>query len=141
MEYTATVDIKTSLSVDEILDQLEPYEGTIGATLNGYRAIFSYPAANLTQAIATAQNTTANLGEAYALAVTPANIADEQLKHSNPEPLVSVTQAAKLLNISPQAVTHRLRAHTLPGIKVGNTWAIPLAALLAQNLDTDNKEN
>lgn len=135
MDYTATVDVKTSLDVDEILDRLNPYEGTIGASKDGYRAIFTYPAANLTQAITTAQNTAASFGQPYAVAVAPADMVDKQVKHGSLEPLISVTQAAELLNISPQAVNHRLRAHTLPGAKVGNTWVIPLASVLAQTID------
>lgn len=137
MDYTATVDVKTSLTIDDILEKLEPYEGTLGASKDGYRAIFSYPADSLDQAIATAKNTAESFGESYALSVAPSHLIDEQTTYGELEPLVSVAQAADLLHITPQAVNHRLKNKTLPGAKVGHTWVLPLAAVLAQSIDSE----
>lgn len=56
--------------------------------------------------------------------------------YRQPEPLISVMQAAQMLEITPQAVNHRLKTKTLPGTKVGNTWVIPLASVIASSLES-----
>ncbi len=43
--------------------------------------------------------------------------------------LMRPTRAAKMLDMSRTRVYEMLNAGTLPGIKVGNTWRIPQAAI------------
>lgn len=44
-------------------------------------------------------------------------------------PTVTVPEAARILNVSTDAVRSRLRRGTLPGMKVASEWHVPLTAL------------
>jgi excisionase family DNA binding protein len=52
--------------------------------------------------------------------------------------LVSVTEAAERLGVSRQAVLQRLASGSLPGTKVGTTWAVQERALTRHGLSADD---
>ncbi|WP_311777849.1 helix-turn-helix domain-containing protein [Trueperella abortisuis] len=131
MDYTATATITTSLDIDTILDALSEYAGSLAETEAGYRAVFSFPATTITQATKTALTIAETVGEPTAITIAPTTMVDYATAHGPLPPLVSVTQAADILDISPQAVHKRIKAGALPATRVGNTWILPLAAVLA----------
>ncbi|WP_461004555.1 helix-turn-helix domain-containing protein [Trueperella pyogenes] len=133
MDYTATATITTGLDIDTILDALTEYAGSIAETESGYRAVFSYPADNLHQATKTALTIAETVGTPTAITVTPTATVDHDTKHGQLPPVISVTEAANILNITTQAVHKRIKAGTLPATRVGNGWIIPLAAVLASD--------
>lgn len=128
MDYTATVDIETSLDVDSILEKVEPYSGAVADSKNGYRAVYTYPADNLDTAYSKAKQIAETIGEPYAIEITPSALIDKagtDIPH-----LLSIAQAAEMLDISVQAIHKRLKVGTLTGVKVGNTWVIPLFSVI-----------
>ncbi|VEI13202.1 helix-turn-helix domain-containing protein [Trueperella bialowiezensis] len=130
MQYTATVDVATNLDVDDALDRLAPYHGAIGESRNGYRAVFTYEADTLSEAVASATRIAETIGTPYAIETAPTDLVDSDTAYGDIPPLVSVSEAAELLGITAQAVNKRLNSGTLPGRKVGNTWVIPLHSVL-----------
>lgn len=134
MEYTATAHFATNIDVDDVIEMFAPYHGAIADSRDGYCAVYTVEAATLSDALTEAMTIASRAGTVYALGAESTDFTDDQLKHGQLPPLVSVTEAAEWLDISRQAVNERLQAGTLPGSKVGNTWVIPLYAVLA-NLD------
>ncbi|MEW6880773.1 helix-turn-helix domain-containing protein [Trueperella pyogenes] len=130
MQYTATVDIETSLDIDDALELLAPYHGAIADSKGGYRAVFTYDADTLSEASVTAINIAETLGTPYAIETAPTDLVDSHTVNGDIPPLVSVSGAAELLGITAQAVNKRLKSGTLSGTKVGNTWVIPLHSVL-----------
>lgn len=45
-------------------------------------------------------------------------------------PLLSVTEAAEKLGVTRQAVLQRIDAGSLPAVKIGSTWAVPVASVV-----------
>ena len=89
-------------------------------------------AADLPEAFRSAYSTAKAAGEPYALELAPTSVTDDELLHEPLPALCSVTEAARILKISRQAVNDRLKTGNLPGSKVGSTWIIPLRAVLAR---------
>lgn len=130
MKYVATADFTTAITDDEILDVLAPNNAALAESAEGYRVICTIEAASLDKAIKQAKDTIAPVGDVFALSVVPENHFYSDLANGDLPPLVSVAQAAELLGITPQGVNKRLKNGALPGTKVGNTWVIPLHAVL-----------
>ena len=129
MEYTATVDFSTTMSDEDILTAISVYHGSLAESFNGYRAICSFEADSLSDAAIKAQTIGAELGSPFALSVAPSSMVDGDTARGELPPLVSVTEAAELLGITPQGVNKKLNSGSLPGAKIGNTWVIPLHAV------------
>lgn len=129
MKYTATVDFSTTLTDDDILERLTQYHGAIGASLDGYRAIYTFDSESLDSALDRGKEIARELGLPFAFAVAPSDMVDNDVAHGELPPLVSVTEAAEMLDITPQGVNKKLKTGSLPGVKVGNTWVIPLHAV------------
>lgn len=68
------------------------------------------------------------LSDPVAITVRATTAAGPENTRSAPE-LVSVTQAARLLGVTRQAVLRRIDSGALPARKVGSTWTIPRSAL------------
>lgn len=51
----------------------------------------------------------------------------------NAPPLLSLVQVAERLNVSRQAVLYRKHG-SLPGVRVGNSWAVLVAAATSRRL-------
>lgn len=128
MDYTATVDIETSLDVDSVIEKVEPYSGAVADSKNGYRAVYTYTANSLDTAYSKAKQIAETIGEPYAIEITPSSLIDEA-ENGVPH-LLSIAQAAEMLDISVQAVHKRLKTGSLTGTKVGNTWVIPLFSVI-----------
>lgn len=128
MDYTATVDIDTTLDTDSILEKVETYSGAVADVKNGHRVIYTFPADNLDTAYVKAKQIAETIGTPYAIEIVPSDLINEA-GHGIPH-LLSVAQSAEMLEISVQAVHKRLKTGTLSGVKVGNTWVIPLFSVI-----------
>ena len=129
MEYTATVDFSTSHTDDDILTALAPYHVALGESLDGFRAVYTFDSDSLKEALLRAGEIVSPYGEVFALAVAPSEVVDRDVAIGSLPPLVSVSEAAEMLDITPQGVNKKLKSGALPGVKVGNTWVIPLHAV------------
>lgn len=119
--------------VDELMDQLAPHHGTLGASLLSHLAItISYPAEDLRQALVTGEAIVTRALEAAGLTcqltagevMTSAEFDQRQGMEPLPE-LLSVTQAASVMGITGARVRQLLDAGQLVGAKIGATWAVP----------------
>ncbi|MCM3907615.1 helix-turn-helix domain-containing protein [Trueperella bernardiae] len=131
MDYTATVSINTQLDIDTAIDQLAEYSGSLAQTEAGYRAVFSYPAHDLAQATKTALTIANTIGTPISITVATTESVDRDTAHGDIPPVVSVAEAANILDISPQAIHKRIKTGSLPATRVGNTWILPLAGVLS----------
>jgi excisionase family DNA binding protein len=134
-EYNARIEYRTRESVDDhLLTELAPYHPATGRSLGGWVEVtFTVPAETLRQATVTAL---AIAGAAYdaepiAIEVLPTAEFDARLGLAPLPEVVSVTEAAKKLGVSRQAVLQRLESGSLPGTKAGGTWVIPADAVLS----------
>ncbi|WP_163275316.1 helix-turn-helix domain-containing protein [Cellulomonas iranensis] len=135
-EYTARVELTelaaTPNRLEVIVDALEGYHPAAARSLLGrIEVTISLPAAGLRQAASTAIAVVEQATGLTAVAVDVATSADhDRALGLQPVPeLLSPTQVAKRLDISRQAVLQRLAARTLPGIRVGDAWAVPVSAV------------
>lgn len=134
--YTARIELAepapTPDRLDAIVDALTDYHPA--ASPSARRRIevtITLPADNLGQA-----TTTALAVVHHATALEPTSIAiattddyDTTLGLTPLPEMMSVTQAAARLDVTRQAILQRLDAGTLPGQRVGSTWAIPTDAV------------
>lgn len=132
MEYWNAIveltDTFTGRDLDEdLLDRFTDWHGSIGRSANGrLELILSVPAESLRQATLTvlslfADKEVDNLSQLRVL--TAADFDRENGLQPVP-PLVSVTEAAALLNISRQRVLQMINEGKLHGLKVGAGWAL-----------------
>lgn len=137
MEYNADLELDeraddlTEVRVDELLDQLTDYAAVISRSAFGRTVLtITVPAETLRQAATTSLAVVeAAGGRPVAIEVMATSEYDRRAGLQPMPELVSVTEAAELLGVSRQAVLQRLERGTLPGRKVGDTWAIARTAL------------
>ena len=132
MDYTATANITTSMDMEDIMDTLETYAPSLSESKEGYRIIYTYPANTIEQALDTAYAIAKTVGTPYAVATAPTDLINADTESGAMPPLLSATQAAEMLGITPQAIKKRIKAGTLSGTKVGNMWVVPMASALSQ---------
>lgn len=132
MEYVAAAVIKSTLNDDDLLDAIDANNAIVSPAINGSRVSFPLTATTFNDAVNEALERATPHGEIRDLSVTVADDLYEATRENGPEPLLSVVEAAKMLEITPQAVHKRITAGKLPAVKVGGTWILPLAAVLAR---------
>ncbi len=132
MDYNATLTLTTGADDDELVDRLIDYHPAVSpstAIPDAWEATITLPATNLGQALTTARALAADLGELHGLEVIPTRAWDRRQNQPPDIRLVSVTEAAEHLGVTPQAVRERLAAGTLAGTKIGRNWAVPAATV------------
>lgn len=125
---------------DTILDDLATCSPTISISERGWLEItLTLPAESLVDAttsaltyvkMATAQGNAKPQYPAVSISVTTTEEYDKRNGIDIPMPdLISVTEAAEILDVSRQAVLDRISRHTLPAVKVGREYVIRRASL------------
>ena len=137
--YTATITLRPAIGVEEddvidrFMEALTDYHPAVSPapeSPGAWAVTTTYPAESLGQAVTTARALTSPLGALEGLEVITTEAWDRRsgLPADDVE-LVGVTEAAGRLGLTPQAVRDRITAGTLPGKKIGRSWAVPATAL------------
>lgn len=131
--YNATITTHplTDNDINHHLNTLTPYHVALSNPRTGEgQIILTIPANTLTQAIQTTQAIATSAGITIDALTIETTERFDTLANEIPMPkLISVTEAAQLLKVSRQAILQRITAHTIPATKIGDTWAIPRAAI------------
>lgn len=131
--YTARLELDTrSADLDRIADALDDYDPVVSRTLQGRPHVhLTVPAEGLRQAITTAMAVAAGATgfDVLAVEVMPTAEFEQRVDVEDVPALLSVSEAATELGVSPQAIRLRLDGGTLAGFKIGSTWAVPRAAV------------
>lgn len=131
--YNATITTHhlTDNDINHHLNTLTPYHVALSNPRTGEgQIILTIPADTLTQAIQTTQAIATSAGITIDALTIETTERFDTLANEIPMPkLISVTEAAQLLKVSRQAILQRITAHTIPATKIGDTWAIPRAAI------------
>lgn len=113
---------------DEVHTTLADYSPATAADITGRaQIIITLPAANVTQAIATALHIFNDAGYAVTtlgFEVLPTTEYDHRDEVTPIPDLVSVTQAAQTLGVSRQAILQRIETGSLAARRLGNSWAL-----------------
>ena len=132
------------MAVDEIFfgglqEQLSAYRASVGTSQRGWLAVrLTLPAESALQATSTAIAVVERLFAAQTIVaevMTEVEYSARQGFTEMPD-LYSVSETAELLDRSRARVNQMLEERVLPGIKVGNTFAIPAEAVQAAALRT-----
>lgn len=137
--YNAIVEVATKQDLtddqlDDALEQLAEYHGSVGVSARGFAfARVSLPAETLSQAASTAITITQAVlgGTAVAAEVLTE---EEFLAREGWAPMpevVSTNEAADILGVSPTRVRERIRDKSLPATKVGREHVIQRSAVEA----------
>lgn len=115
---------------DELIDRLAAFHPALGFTTGRLTITITYPAETLEQAAtiaaALAGRSLAGLPvTATGLEVLPTAEFDRRNGMEPVPELLSVTEAAAELGVTPQAVRLRLDSGSLRGVKAGATWVVP----------------
>ena len=131
--YNATITTRhlTETDIDHYIEALNTYHVTASnPRAKEGQIILTIPANTLTQAIQTTQAIATSAGITIDALTIETTERFDTLANEIPMPkLISVTEAAQLLKVSRQAILQRITAHTIPATKIGDTWAIPRAAI------------
>lgn len=132
--FNANVEVqRRDVDADQAMERLAGYHPTIGTSDRGWVcARISLPAEDLAQACHTAAAVITQALEAEAIAaevMTEAEFDAREGWEPAPVDLVSVTEAAELLEVSRQRVLQMIDEHKLPATKVGRSWHIPRSAV------------
>ena len=131
--YNATITTRrlTETDIDRYIEELNTYHVAVSnPRANEGQIILTIPANTLTQAIQTTQAIATSAGITIDALTIETTERFDTLANEIPMPkLISVTEAAQLLKVSRQAILQRITAHTIPATKIGDTWAIPRAAI------------
>lgn len=139
--YNATVEVATKIGdddavIDELMDALEPYAGTVGMSRRGYAyGTITLPADNLLQAtnraLAIISTAFAGVGgvDPIACEVLTTEEFDRRIDWVEVPPLLSVTEAAVQLGVSRQRVLQRINDKSIQAVKVGEGYAIVKSTL------------
>lgn len=143
MEYNATItyDTRDQKAAGELLDALAEFHPAATADPLGYvQAIITVQAETLAQAtaVALAVGGPALDADVVGVDVTPTERFDSLGDAGDIGGLLSVAEAATILGVSPQAVRERLERGTIPGRKIGKTWAV--GGVYARLVGADGEE-
>ena len=131
--YNATIATRhlTETDIDHYIETFNTYHVAVSNPRAGEgQIILTVPANTLTQAIQTTQAIATSAGITIDALTIETTERFDTLANEIPMPkLISVTEAAQLLKVSRQAILQRITAHTIPATKIGDTWAIPRAAI------------
>ena len=144
MPYNLIVDLdgRANLDVDKALDALDGYHAALGTSDHGRDQVtLTLPADDLRQAVVTGLAViAAQLGRrVLSVEAMPTDEFDKRAGIAPLPELLSITDAAELMGVSRQAVHQRLESGSLGGQKVGTTWVVPRAAIVAAAARTDLK--
>nr|WP_297429782.1 helix-turn-helix domain-containing protein [uncultured Actinotalea sp.] len=132
-QYNVRVELDTREDIDaQLLDAFAPYHPATGRGPRGHVEVhLTVPAEDFVQLMQTTVAITARAVGAPVLAVEmlPTAEFDRRLGLEPVPELLSVTEAARLLGVSRQAVLQRVESGSLPATRVGNAWAIQRAAV------------
>jgi excisionase family DNA binding protein len=122
-------------AAEQLLEALADYSPAVGRSPFARTEVtVSLPATSLRQAVATALRVLGDAVEPHQLLSLEVLTTADFDRRSGliPVPdLVSVTEAAKALGVSRQAVLQRIESGSLPATRVGRGWAISPDALAA----------
>lgn len=133
--YNATIELARRVDedgADQLLRDLEVFGVTLTESLRRRtQVVLTVEAGSLRTASVTA------LGMVEAVGEEPVSIQLMTTKEFDasaglidvPTRLYSVTEAAKLLGVSPQAVRARIKTGSLPATRIGESWAVPAGLL------------
>jgi len=135
-EYNARIELDSrdfdEFAVDVLTDVVDEFSGTVARAVHGGRVelLFTVPADTLRMAAITAMSVALTTGhQIYAAEVLPTDEFHRRIDAVRVPELVSVPEAAEMLAVSRQAVLAQVQSGKLPATKVGDTWAIPRAAV------------
>lgn len=136
MQYNVELELNRRRSldhddIDAVMEALAGLSPTIASSPYGRPVIVATVEAD---SLAAALTVTAALcravgGRQLGLSVLPTAEWDRRAVLPPVPPLLSVTQAAERLGVSPQRVRQRIQAGTLAHVKVGDGYVIPAAAI------------
>lgn len=135
-DYYAKIELDCRFdeaAVHDLTDVVDEFDGSVARAAYGGRAELSFPVSdnNLRRATITAMSVALTTGhDLYAVEVLPADEFHRRFDAVLLPELVSVPEAAELLAVSRQAVLNQVQGGKLPAAKVGDTWAIPRAAVV-----------
>jgi hypothetical protein len=130
--YNARVELDSRTLDADVLDGFDLYHPAAGRSLFGrVELVLTVPADSLAQAIDLVQALVARAGRSIvALEVMLTEEFDARDGMTPVPELIGVVDAAAMMKVSRQRVLQRVTGGTLAGIKVGDTWVIPRAAVL-----------
>lgn len=114
-------------------DVLVDYHPTVGRTMHGrIEVTVTITGESLRQAFSTAIAVTADAtgSDIRAVEILPSEDFNSHHTVERVPELLSVTETAAELGVTPQAVRQRLDGGTIAGTKIGSTWAVPRAEVL-----------
>ncbi|BAQ31584.1 helix-turn-helix domain-containing protein [Bifidobacterium scardovii] len=118
---------------EDILDAFLDWHAAVAQSPSGRLEVtLSLPAESMRQACLTALSLLADrksLPEAIQIRVLQSAEFDRLNGFAPVPPMLSVTEAAAVLNISRQRVLQMIHDHSLHGVKVGNGWALVRAEI------------
>lgn len=140
-DYNATVEVAhrpdpyavDDTFGDDVIDNLPNHGTAIGISERGWMDVtITLPAASLLDATATAlaliKQATGHEPVSVEVMATAEFDKRSGIDYPMPE-LVSVTEAAEILDVTRSAILDRITRHTLPATKVGREWVIRRSSL------------
>jgi hypothetical protein len=126
--WTARIALSDpELNCQELAGALADFKPDIARTVQGrYEVAITVTGETLRQATLVALALVADAGasDLAAVEVRPTDEVANGRKDMPVPDLVSVTEAATDLGVSPQAIRQRLDNGTVSGVKIGGTWAV-----------------
>jgi excisionase family DNA binding protein len=143
MDFNARIELDSTdfneVAIDALMEVVDPYHGSVARAVHGGRVelILTLPAENLRQATVTALSVVLATGHrVYAFEVLPTDEFHRRIDAVDVPPLMSVPQAAGALGVTRQRALQLVNAGQLDAVKVGDTWAIPAAAVATREGQT-----
>lgn len=125
----------TAVRAEQLVEALQGIHAAVSVSSRGWVTVdVTLPAEHVAQAVmlAVAAVEQAAGHPAVAVVAMTEEEADARAGWETLPELVSVTEAARELGVSRQAVLDRINRHTLPATKIGRDYAIPRTALASQ---------
>lgn len=128
VEFDASRDDAAGEFGRSLIDEFDDYHAVVSVSnLGRAELVASMPAENVWQAATTARALFRNL-PVTRVQVEASTDFDRRSEAEVP-PLMSVTEVAERLGLTRAAVQRRIDTGTLPAVRVGQTWAVPAAAV------------
>jgi excisionase family DNA binding protein len=128
LELDAGSDAAEGSLGDRLLDQFADFHPVVTASsLHRTELILSIAAEHLWQALAISRALASDLRVTRVVVESSADF--DRRRDAEIPPLLSVTEAAKMLGITRAAVQQRIDKGALPATRVGSNWVIPANAI------------
>lgn len=131
--HNVTIEYGTRADIDEqLLDAFSPYHPATGRSVTGnVQVVLTVPAEDVVQMLHTTAAIVARemLAPVVAVEVITTDEFDRRIGLQPVPELLSVTEAAAVAGVSRQAILQRLESGSLPGRKVGTSWAVQANAV------------